>query len=230
MSLSSSLAFSELQRWVDMTNQQLKANIKVTCTHATVLSTQSLICSTANQVKYEYPYYSSQLIHISNNLFLKQYNTVSLNLCAFGSLYTIIHHLASEPNNELWRNIHPQILSASQGLFCDGYYDSAAEKAVLEVETTLRNLFSELKPNSKEPTHIADILNALLAHDSYYAFDTTTVSGQNYHKGIRQIFDGFFSAYRNASFHRASIISKHEAFERISMASQLIYFLEEKKK
>lgn len=50
-------------------------------------------------------------------------------------LFIIIKHIAQEPvDTTFWREVHPRIAEISQGLFCDGYYDSAAEKAVKEVE------------------------------------------------------------------------------------------------
>ena len=78
----------------------------------------------------------------------------------------------------IWQEIHPRIVSISQDLFCDRYYDSAAEKAVKEVESRLRELFQQLKPGSAVPAKVGDIIGALLTENGAYHFsDLSTTSG-----------------------------------------------------
>lgn len=68
---------------------------------------------------------------------------------------------------------------------CDGYYDSAAEKAVKEVESKLRELFQRLKPGVAVPAKIGDIIGALLTENGAFQFvDLSAVSGKDYRRGV----------------------------------------------
>lgn len=127
----------------------------------------------------------------------------------------------------VWREVHPRIIETSQGLFCDGYYDSAAEKAVKEVESRLRELFQILKPGVTIPTKVGDIIGALLTENGAYHFaDLSTVSGRDYRRGIQFLFEGIFAAYRNPSAHKNLPCTKRESIEQIMLASQLMYVLD----
>lgn len=127
----------------------------------------------------------------------------------------------------IWQEIHPRIVSISQDLFCDRYYDSAAEKAVKEVESRLRELFQQLKPGSAVPAKVGDIIGALLTENGAYHFsDLSTTSGKDYRRGIQSLFEGIFAAYRNPSAHENIPCTKREAMEQIMLASQLMYVLD----
>ena len=82
-----------------------------------------------------------------------------LNSAAFGELFIIIKHISSEPiDTRFWRDIHPRIIAVSKGLFCDGHFAAACEAAIKEVETRMRELFKEGKPNSPIPKDAAGLL------------------------------------------------------------------------
>ncbi len=133
----------------------------------------------------------------------------------------------SPVDTAIWREIHPRIAEISQSLFGDGYYDSAAEKAVKEVETRLRELFQELKPNAVVPAKVGDIIGALLTENGAYHFaDLSTVSGKDYRRGMQFLFEGIFAAYRNPSAHKNIPCTKREFIEQIMLASQLMYILD----
>ena len=151
-----------------------------------------------------------------------------LNNAAFGELFIIIRHIMKEPVDiAMWREIHSRIVAISQGLFCDGYYDSAAEKAVKEVEGRLRELFQELKPGVAVPAKVGDIIGALLTEKGAYHFaDLSTASGKDYRRGIQSLFEGIFAAYRNPSAHKNLPCTKRESIEQIMLASQLMYVLD----
>ena len=165
---------------------------------------------------------------VSKNLFRNSaYGSVALNSAAFGELFVIIHHIIKEPvDMSVWREIHPRIAMTSQSLFSDGYYDSAAEKAVKEVESRLRELFQQLKPGVSVPAKIGDIVGALLTENGAYHFvDLSTVSGRDYRRGIQSLFEGIFAAYRNPTAHANLSCTRREAIEQIMLASQLMYIL-----
>ena len=56
--------------------------------------------------------------------------------------------------------------------------------------------------------------------------DATSTSGKNYRRGVQQIFEGTIAAYRNPAAHANLVITKREAIEQITLASQLMYILD----
>lgn len=218
-----------LQSWINNVNAGLASTGAVTIDPASVNNTCYQINTVANGIANEYPFYSIELKSISSNLFKNTvYGTVAVNNAAFGELYVIIGHIIQEPvDTTAWREIHPRIAAISKELFCDGYYDSSAEKAIKEVETRLRELFQLLKPGVTVPTKVGDIIGALLTENGAYHFaDLSTASGKDYRRGIQAIFEGTFAAYRNPSAHENLACTKREAMEQIMLASQLMYVLD----
>ena len=137
-----------LQNWINNVNNGLATGVPIIINPASADNTCYLINVVANGIEEEYPIYAVELKNISANLFKNSaYGSVTLNSAAFGELFIIIHHIIKEPiNMSIWREIHPRIAMISQSLFGDGYFDSAAEKAIKEVESRLRELFQQLKP------------------------------------------------------------------------------------
>lgn len=218
-----------LQNWINNTNNGLRTMGTVTLDFALANSTCFQINTIAKEIVKEYPFYARELKNISTNLFKSSgYGTITVNSAAFGELYIIIGHIAQEPVDiAVWHEIHPRIAAISQELFCDEYYDSAAEKAIKEVETRLRELFQVLKPGVTVPTKVGDIIGALLTENGAYHFaDLSTASGKDYRRGIQSIFEGTFAAYRNPSAHENLSCTKREAMEQIMLASQLMYVLD----
>lgn len=218
-----------LQSWINNVNSGLASGMPIVIDPASANNTCYQINAVANGIKEEYPVYAKELKNISANLFkYPAYGAISLNDAAFGELFIVIHHVVQEPvDMAIWREIHPRIAGISQGLFCDGYYDSAAEKAVKEVESRLRELFQTLKPGVTVPAKVGDIIGALLSENGAYHFvDLSTVSGKDYRRGIQSLFEGIFAAYRNPSAHKNLPCSKRESIEQIMLASQLMYVLD----
>lgn len=218
-----------LQNWVNNVNTGLAAGMNIVIGLDSANNTCDQIRTVANGVEGEYPFYAKELKNISANLFkIPAYGLISLNYAAFGELFIIIHHIVREPvDMAVWREVHPRIIETSQGLFCDGYYDSAAEKAVKEVESRLRELFQILKPGVTIPAKVGDIIGALLTENGAYHFaDLSTVSGRDYRRGIQFLFEGIFAAYRNPSAHKNLPCTKRESIEQIMLASQLMYVLD----
>ena len=222
---------SELHKWVESTDCQLGTGFNFLHIEAEVQTVCQRICFIANCIREEYPFYASQLPTIAQRLFSGNPLTgFTLNSVVFGGLYVITQQLFSEPiNTQFWIGIHPRITHISKELFCDGHFSPAAEKAVKELETRLRELFQELKPGAGIPAKIGDIVGALLGDNGIFDFcDTSTVSGKDYRRGIKSLFDGTFAAYRNPSAHANLSCTKQEAIEQIMLASQLMHILDKK--
>ncbi|MFR6694898.1 MAG: TIGR02391 family protein [Dysosmobacter sp.] len=179
----------------------------------------------------EYPFYAAMLPGIANILFeQKRYEaTAFVNPVAFGELDG--NYLPYRKQNlsiaRFWSAIHPRIVNVSHELYVDGHYSTAAEKAVKEVESRLREKFLELKTGAAVPAKIGDVIGALMSENGAFKFcDTTTTSGRDYRHGIQFLFEGIMAAYRNPAAHANLQYEKREAMEQIMLASQLMYVLE----
>lgn len=197
MKSSYSTQLSELIRWLNNTNQFLTTGMPYSALTQEANQITNLICSVANSIRSEYPFYANELPRIAYILFIPNvYGGNSLNPSAFGEVFIICKHLENEPVDvQWWTNIHRRIIGISKELFVQGFYAAAAEKAVKEVEVRLREKFSELKPGTGVPAKTNDIIGALLSENGAFHFcDTSTVSGRDYRRGIQQLFEGTISA------------------------------------
>ena len=140
----------------------------------------------------------------------------------------VIKHLHNEPQDTfVWTMLHPRIVGIAKEEYLDGHYASAANRSFVEVETRLRELFKELKPDVTVPGKVGDLIGALLTENGAYHFcDTSTQSGKDYRRGIQSLFEGSMAAYRNPSSHENLTLSKEAAMEQIVLASQLMKVLD----
>jgi len=220
----------KLNNWVDKINSIIKASGPPTVCLEKYKSIKNCIYNLADAIKIEYPYYSQHLLEITEILFVPyrpDYGQMTVNYCALGELYIIIKHIISEPiNTRFWLDINPRITSVSKDLYCDGYFTEASEKAIKEVETRMREIYRQVKPTAIPPKDAAGLINFLLSEQGLYKFcDTSTKSGENFHKGIKQIFEGSFWAFRNTAMHENIQCTQQQSFERIVQASQMMNIL-----
>lgn len=219
----------ELRKWIDNTNANLSLQLQFFRTQQEIQIVKQLIITIAAEIQGEYPFYASILPQIASILFpVNNMGTATLNPAAFGELVVIIRHIDAEPfSMRFWTAIHARITNVSYELYKDGHYASAAENAVKEVETRLREKFAELKPGTSVPSKVGDIIGALLSDNGVFKFcDTSTTSGKNYRRGIQSLFEGTMAAYRNPSAHANLQYDKREALEQIMLASQLMFVLD----
>lgn len=217
----------ELRKWIDFTNKNLQ--MQFLHTPPEIQSVRQWISSIAIGIQNEHPFYSADLPRIANILFSGNgMNSAYLNYVAFGELVIAIRHIEAEPViTRFWSEIHPRIVNVSRELFVDGHCSTAAEKAIKEVESRLREKFSELKPGAAVPSKIGDVIGALMSENGAFKFcDTTTTSGRDYRRGIQSLFEGIMAAYRNPAAHANLQYEKREAIEQIMLASQLMYVLD----
>ena len=219
----------ELRKWIDNTNANLSLQLQFFRTQQEIQIVKQLIITIAAGIQGEYPFYASILPQIASILFpVSNMGTATLNPAAFGELVVIIRHIDAEPfSMRFWTAIHARITNVSYELYKDGHYASAAENAVKEVETRLREKFAELKPGTSVPSKVGDIIGALLSDNGVFKFcDTSTTSGKDYRRGIQSLFEGTMAAYRNPSAHANLQYDRREAMEQIMMASQLMFVLD----
>lgn len=219
----------ELSSWVDSVNNKLSNGEVMAFDSISANTICKQINTVANRIEEEYPFYAIELKNIAVCLFHPStYGTPLFNDIAFGELSIIVRHIVQEPANlSVWKNIHPRIIGISKGIFCSGYYDIAAEKAVKEVECRLRELFQILKPDDDMPCKVGDIIGALISENGAYHFaDLSTPSGRDYRRGIQSLLEGVFAAYRNPAAHGKVPCTERGAIEQIMLASQLMYVLD----
>lgn len=146
----------------------------------------------------------------------------------YGNLDSLeIQNIDDPENIAFWNNINNRIKNQARDLFIQCFYGPAAERAVREIETKLREMFRELKPNSNEPQKIGDIIGALLTENGVYHYcDTVSQDGKNFCKGFVQLVQGFLIAYRNPFSHTNHTLTKRKAFELISTSSMIMEVLE----
>ena len=221
----------ELRKWIDNTNANLSLQLQFFRTQQEIQIVKQLIITIAAGIQGEYPFYASILPQIASILFpVNNMGKATLNPAAFGELVVIIRHIDAEPfSMRFWTAIHARITNVSYELYKDGHYASAAENAVKEVETRLREKFAELKPGTSVPSKVGDIIGALLSDNGVFKFcDTSNTSGKNYRRGIQSLFEGTMAAYRNPSAHANLQYDRREALEQIMLASQLMFVLDKK--
>lgn len=219
-----------IKDWIQRTNVQLSTGALPAFLQNDCWKIKNDLQTISTNIQYEYLFYSRELLEIKDRLFSSPqppYGMMLLNSAAFGELFIIIKHISSEPTNtRFWQDIHPRIIAVSKNLFCDGHFAAACESAIKEVETRMRELFKEGKPHSTIPKDAAGLIGALLSDNGFYQFcDTSEISGANFRKGVRSIFEGAFMAYRNPSMHANLTCSQRESFERIVLASQMMNIL-----
>ena len=217
----------ELRKWIDFTN----ANLQMQFLHTPqeIQRVHQWINAITSGIQADYPFYTATLPRIASILFIDNgMGAFILNQAAFGELVIIIRHIEAEPVVvHFWSAIHPRIVNVSHELYADGHCSTAAEKAVKEVESRLREKFSELKPSAAVPAKIGDVIGALMSENGAFKFcDTTTTSGKDYRRGIHSLFEGIMAAYRNPAAHANLQYEKREAMEQIMLASQLMYVLD----
>lgn len=217
----------ELRKWIDFTN----ANLQMQFLHTPqeIQRVHQWINAITRGIQADYPFYTATLPRIASILFIDNgMGAFILNQAAFGELVIIIRHIEAEPVVvQFWSDIHPRIANVSHELYADGHYSTAAEKAVKEVESRLREKFLELKTGAAVPAKIGNMIGALMSENGAFKFcDTTTTSGKDYRRGIQSLFEGIVAAYRNPAAHANLQYEKREAMEQIMLASQLMYVLD----
>lgn len=190
------------------------------------------IQSIAVDVAKDYPYISSRLETLRNELFLSLPPGYTLECVTIGQVVEILDYLLHEsaaPDQDIWSLIHPRIIKSSKNLFLDGHWTNAATDAFVEINTRVKNLFKIVSPNAPVPDGVTAMttvfspnrplikigdLNDQICHDKQF--------------GLMNMLQGAISALRNPKCHdNEEIITKEEAMRRLMFASTLMYLIDE---
>lgn len=197
-----------------------------------VMRIKDNIQSIAADVKKDYPYISSRLETLRNELFLSLPPGYTLECVTIGQVVEILDYLLHEsaaPDQDMWSLIHPRIINVSRELYLNGHWTNAATDAFVEINTRVKNIFKIVSPNVNVPdgvnamTSVFSInrplikigdLNDQICHDKQF--------------GLMNMLQGAISALRNPPCHdKKEIITKEEAMRRLMFASTLMHLIDE---
>ncbi|MDE7430700.1 MAG: TIGR02391 family protein, partial [Lachnospiraceae bacterium] len=193
-----------------------------------VKSVVNNIIMLSNDIAKTEQYFSKELFNIKDSLF----NGVFLNPIELGRLIEILNYLWSKQTNygdDVWNAIHPRIIDVSKALFLNGHYSNAASSAFIEIIERTKHIYAIMHPGQQIPegdsaiTHVFSPNNPMLK-----ICDTSNKIGEDYQRGIMELFKGANAAFRNTSTHTNKLaLSKEEAIRRLMVASLLMYKIDE---
>ncbi|MBQ9264040.1 MAG: TIGR02391 family protein [Clostridia bacterium] len=197
-----------------------------------VMQMKDDIQSIAMDITKDYPYISSRLQTLRNELFLSVPLGYTLEYVTIGQVVEILDYLLHEsknPKQDMWSLIHPRIIKSSKDLFLDGHWTNAATDAFVEINTRVKNIFKIVSPNANVPdgtkamTTVFSINNPLVKIG-----DLNDQTCHDKQVGLMNMLQGAISALRNPKCHdNEEIITREEAIRRLMFASTLMYLIDE---
>ena len=190
------------------------------------------IKSIAVDVAKDYPYISSRLETLRNELFLSLPPGYTLECVTIGQVIEILDYLLHEsaaPDQDIWSLIHPRIITSSKGLFLDSHWTNAATDAFVEINTRVKNLFKIVSPNAPVPDGVTAMTTVFsLKKPLLKIGDLADQTCYDKQFGLMNMLQGAISALRNPRLHDSEeIITKEEAMRRLMFASTLMYLIDE---
>lgn len=197
-----------------------------------VIRIKDNIQSIAGDVVKQYPYISSRLLALRNELFLPMTRGYTLECATIGQVVELcdfLIHEAENPEQDIWSLIHPRIQQCSKQLYLDGHCTNAATDAFIEINERLKNIFKQLSPNTPVPDGAA-LMNTIFSANRpiLKLCDLTSQTGEDKQKGLMMMAAGAMSALRNPKSHANSeTVTSEEAMRRLMFASMLMYQIDE---
>ena len=197
-----------------------------------VMRIKDNIQSIAADVKKDYPYISSRLETLRNELFLSLPPGYTLECVTIGQVIEILDYLLHEseaPDQDMWSLIHPRIIKSSKGLFLDGHWTNAATDAFVEINTRVKNLFKIVSPYANVPDGVTAMTTVFSPNKPLIKIgDPNDQICHDKQFGLMNMLQGAISALRNPKCHdNEEIITKEEAMRRLMFASTLMYLIDE---
>ncbi len=156
-----------------------------------------------------------------------------INPVSYGEIVAILRYLddkCSNPQKDMWTNIHPHIERVSKQLFIDAHFANAAEDAFIEINDRVKKIFHKLEPSKPIPDG-RDVMNKVFADGDKAMVeicDRSTDTGSNIHEGTRFMLAGAMAALRNPKAHsNSAVITQEECLRRLMFASMLMYKIDE---
>ena len=213
-----------------MSNFVLENKIKEidTITERVVLNINNKLFEIIYDIRQEFPFFSQELATIKDNLFTN--NKINPTVCGQGiEILRVLQNVGNQEKADIWRLVHPRIISVSKQLFEDGHYANAAADAFIEINDRVKKLFLKVKPDE---TRIPDghaLMTTVFSENKplIEICNQTTDSGKNTQKGYMHMLAGALSALRNPRVHANVSISAEDAMRELMFASMLMYKIDE---
>jgi len=192
----------------------------------------------AEDIKNEYPGISSRLKNNRELLFINQRDVfgnffITFNAFRSGMILESLSFLLKAKTENLeciWDYIHPLIIKSSKNLYVDGHYTNAAEDALIEINSRLKNIYKTLKPKETNVPDGTDLMHKIFTGNPPLLLfrNDNSDTAKNIQEGFRFMFAGAMSALRNPKAHsNEEIISAEESLRRLMFASTLMYAVDE---
>lgn len=151
-----------------------------------------------------------------------------INPIVCGQIIEVLEFAESNANQEdcgIFHLLHPDIQRVSEKLYKDGSYAEAACNAFIEINSRLKKIYCERRPNSENIPDGQALMNKVFADNDpvLVAGDLTTQTGKNIQMGMRFLFAGAMTALRNPKSHDNFTIEKNDAMRQLIYASMLMY-------
>lgn len=157
-------------------------------------------------------------------------NKINPTVCGQGiEILRVLQNVGNQEKADIWRLVHPRIISVSKQLFEDGHYANAAADAFIEINDRVKKLFLKVKPDETKIPDGHALMTTVFSENKplIEICNQTTESGKNTQKGYMQMLAGALSALRNPRVHANVSISAEEAMRELIFASILMYKIDE---
>ena len=205
-------------------------NLNMPTRGAYITTIKNNLIKISHDIESSEPFFSKELFRLKDILFMPN---GFANQIPFGEIVIILKYLndkCSNPQKDMWANIHPQIEKVSKQLFLDGHFSNAAEDAFIEINDRVKKIFHQLDPSKPVPDG-RDVMNKVFADGDKAMLevcDRSTETGTNIHEGIRFMLAGAMAALRNPKAHsNDAVITREECIRRLMFASMLMYKIDE---
>ncbi len=209
----------------------LRAN-RLVLTSDGVMKIKDSLFLISGDVEKRYPYISSRLQTLRNELFLPMNPGYTFECATVGQMVELLDFLIHEAETleqDIWSLIHPRIQQSSKQLYLNGHCTNAATDAFIEINERLKNIFKQLSPNTSIPDGAA-LMNTIFSINRpiLKLCDLSSQTGEDKQKGLMMMASGAMSALRNPKSHANSeTVTPEEAMRRLMFASTLMYQIDE---
>lgn len=179
-----------------------------------------------------FPQYNYQFPYIpQTSIITVKENKIFINICMFCRLHEILLNIKNNRENDYeWVYIHPKVIAISKQKYLDGHYADSVESAFKYINTYIKNIYLQFDP-SPTPPDGSSLMGNVFSNNPIKILlsDQSTETGRNIQKGYARIFEGCMLAIRNQTAHDNIKMSREMAFEKLALASLLLYRLEKAK-
>lgn len=128
---------------------------------------------------------------------------------------------------DIWRIMHPQIITTSKLLFEANFYAEAVEAAFKEINNRVKKFYVATGRPEMDGANL--MMNAFSNNNGQPVLHFTQLQNQtekDIQDGYRYMFAGAMLGIRNPKAHANEVISKEDALRKLAFASMLMYKLD----